>query len=167
MPNNLKLYTVLSYILIPISLFFAFLDLVLLASSLANPSALIMVFIIACLVIYTFASFKFLKSGIEKEVAQTNKLKDWIKVNAYVSFFLCSLFFINSISVLISSNDVLLRFIDEFIQQQPGMPKEITNALILSILKGVSVFLLLTSIIGLIHIRTTLRLVKQYGYLFE
>ena len=162
MPNNLKLYTVLSYILIPISLFFAFLDLVLLASSLANPSALIMVFIIACLVIYTFASFKFLKSGIEKEVAQTNKL-----VNAYVSFFLCSLFFINSISVLISSNDVLLRFIDEFIQQQPGMPKEITNALILSILKGVSVFLLLTSIIGLIHIRTTLRLVKQYGYLFE
>jgi hypothetical protein len=62
---------------------------------------------------------------------------------------------------------VLLRFIDEFIQQQPGMPKEITNALILSILKGVSVFLLLTSIIGLIHIRTTLRLVKQYGYLFE
>ena len=167
MPNNLKLYTVLSYILIPISLFFAFLDLVLLASSLANPSALIMVFIIACLVIYTFASFKFLKSGIEKEVAQTNKLKDWIKVNAYVSFFLCSLFFINSISVLISSNDVLLRFIDEFIQQQPGMPKEITNALILSILKGVSVFLLLTGIIGLIHIRATLRLVKQYGYLFE
>lgn len=92
MAPNLKLYTVLSYILIPIALFFAFLDIALLLSSLANPSALIMVFILACLVIYIFASFKFLKAGIEKEIAQSSKLKDWIKVNAYVSFFLCSLF---------------------------------------------------------------------------
>jgi hypothetical protein len=167
MAPQLKLYTVLSYILIPIALFFAFLDIALLLSSLANASVLIMVFIIACLVIYTFASFKFLKAGIEKEVAQSLKLKDWIKVNAYVSFFLCSLFFINSISVLISSNVVLLKFIDEFLEQQNNMPKEITNTLILSLLKGVSIFLLFTGIVGLMHIRTSLRLVKQFAYLFE
>jgi hypothetical protein len=47
------------------------------------------------------------------------------------------------------------------------MPKEITNALVLSILKGVSVFLLITGIIGIVHIRTTLRLVKQQAHLFE
>jgi hypothetical protein len=47
------------------------------------------------------------------------------------------------------------------------MPKEINSALILSLLKGVSVFLLFTGIVGLIHIRTSLRLVKQYEYLFE
>ena len=87
MPQNLKLYTVLTYILIPIALFFGFLDVLILFSSLANPSALIMVFIIACLVIYTFSSFKFLKMGLEREIVQTSKLKDWIKVNAYVSFF--------------------------------------------------------------------------------
>ena len=167
MAPNLKLYTVLSYILIPIALFFAFMDIVLLFSSLANPSALIMVFILACLVIYTFASFKFLKAGIEKEVAQSSKLKDWIKVNAYVSFFLCSLFFVNSISVLVSTNAVLLKFIDEFLQQQPNMPKEITNAFVLSILKAVSVLLLITGIVGIVHIRTTLRLVKQNAHLFE
>jgi hypothetical protein len=39
--------------------------------------------------------------------------------------------------------------------------------MILSILKGVSVFLLVTGIIGIVHIRTTLRLVKRYDYLFE
>ena len=167
MAPQLKLYTVLSYILIPIALFFAFMDIVLLFSSLANPSALIMVFILACLVIYTFASFKFLKAGIEKEIAQSSKLKDWIKVNAYVSFFLCSLFFINAISILISSDVLLLKFIDEFLQSQPGMPKELTSALMLSLLKGVSVFLLITGIVGLIHIRTSLRLLKQYEYLFE
>ena len=112
MPQNLKLYTVLTYILIPIALFFGFLDVLILFSSLANPSALIMVFIIACLVIYTFSSYKFLKMGLEREIVQTLKLKDWIKVNAYVSFFLCSLFFVNSISVLVSTNAVLLKFID-------------------------------------------------------
>ena len=115
MPQNLKLYTVLTYILIPIALFFGFLDVLILFSSLSNPSALIMVFIIACLVIYTFSSYKFLKLGIEREIVQTLKLKDWIKVNAYVSFFLCSLFFVNSISVLVSTNTVLLKFIDEFL----------------------------------------------------
>ncbi len=167
MPQNLKLYTVLTYILIPIALFFGFLDVLILFSSLANPSALIMVFIIACLVIYTFSSYKFLKMGLERELVQTLKLKDWIKVNAYVSFFLCSLFFVNSISVLVSTNAVLLKFIDEFLQQQPNMPKEITNALVLSILKGVSVLLLITGVIGIIHIRTTLRLVKQNAHLFE
>ncbi|TRZ82686.1 MAG: hypothetical protein D4R91_03075 [Sediminibacterium sp.] len=167
MAPNLKLYTVLSYILIPIALFFAFLDIALLLSSLANASVLIMVFIIACLVIYTFASFKFLKAGIEKEIAQTAKLKDWIKVNAYVSFFLCSLFFINAISVLISSDIVLLKFIDEFLESQSSIPKELTSALMLSLLKGVSVFLLITGIVGLMHIRTSLRLLKQYAYLFE
>ena len=167
MPQNLKLYTVLTYILIPIALFFGFLDLLILFSSLANPSALIMVFIIACLVIYTFSSYKFLKMGLERELVQTLKLKDWIKVNAYVSFFLCSLFFVNSISVLVSTNAVLLKFIDEFLLQQPNMPKEITNALVLSILKGVSVLLLITGVIGIIHIRTTLRLVKQNAHLFE
>jgi len=140
MAPQLKLYTVLSYILIPIALFFAFLDVLILFSSLANPSALIMVFIVACLVIYTFASFKFLKFGIEREIVQTKKLKDFIKVNAYVSFFLCSLFFVNSISVLISTNAVLLKFIDEFLNQQPNIPKEITNNLVLAILRGVSVF---------------------------
>ena len=167
MAQHLKLYTILTYILIPIALFFGFLDVLILFSSLANPSALIMVFIVACLVIYTFSSYKFLKAGIEREIVQPLKLKDWIKVNAYVSFFLCSLFFVNSISVLISTNAVLLKFIDEFLQQQPNMPKEITNALVLSLLRGVSVFLLITGITGIVHIRTTLRLVNQNGHLFE
>lgn len=167
MPQNLKLYTILSYVLIPIAIFFGSLDILILFTSLANPSALIMVFIIACLVIYTFSSYKFLKAGLEREIVQPIKLKDWIKVNAYVSFFLCSLFFVNSISILISTNAVLLKFIDEFLQQQPNMPKEITNALVLSLLRGVSVFLLITGLVGIIHIRTTLRLVKQNGHLFE
>ena len=167
MQKNLKLYVVLSYLLIPISLIFAFLDIALLISALANPSTLIMVFIIACLVIYTFVSFKFLKLGIQREQPQSNKLKDWIKLNAYVSLFLCAVFFINSISILVSTNAILQVFIDEFLLQQPTLPAELNSEFILTLLKGLAVFLLVVSSIGLLHIRTTLRLVKEYDYLFE
>lgn len=167
MPNNLKLYTVLTYILIPIALLFGFLDIIFLLSSLGNPSALLIVFILACFVIYTFTSFKFLKQGIEKEQIQTNKLKDWVKVNAFVSLFLCSLFFINSISLLIMDSNTLIKMIDELLQQQPGMPKEITSAMLIPYFKGLAGLLLVTGIIGIVHIRTTLRLVKQNEHLFE
>lgn len=166
MSNQIKLYTVLSYLLIPIALFFAFLDILILLTSLANPSALIMVFIVACLVIYTFTSFKFLKQGIQKEQIQSKKLKDWIKVNSFVSLFLCSLFFINSISILVSTDLVLIGFINDFLQQQSGFPAEITSKMILSILRVVSIFLLITGIIGIVHIRTTFRLLKQNDHLF-
>ena len=167
MPNNLKIYTVLSYLLIPIALLFGFLDIIFLLSSLGNPSALIIVFILACFEIYTFTSFRFLKQGIEREQVQSTKLKDWIKVNAFVSLFLCSLFFINSISLLIMASDTLIKMIDELLLQQPGMPKEITSAMLIPYFKGLAVLLLITGIIGIVHIRTTLRLVKQHEHLFE
>ncbi|MEN9696635.1 MAG: hypothetical protein RLZ56_56 [Bacteroidota bacterium] len=167
MSNHLKLYTVLSYILIPIALFFGFLDVLFLLSALTNPSALIFVFVIACLVIYTFSSFKFFRQGVQREQVLKKGLKDWVKVNAFVSVFLCSLFCLNAFSVLGSSNATLLKYIDEFIIQQPGFPKEIKAELILTMLKAVSVLFLVTGAAGLIHIRITLRLVKQYDYLFE
>jgi hypothetical protein len=118
-------------------------------------------------VIYTFASFSFLKRGIEKEQHQPAKLKDWIKVNAYVSLFLCSLFFLNGTSVLMSSDMVLMKITEEFMSQQAGLPEGLNIALMLKVIKAASMFLLITGLIGLMHIRTTLRLVKEYNYLFE
>jgi uncharacterized membrane protein len=167
MQKSLKVYNILSYILLPIAVLFAIIDIAMLLSALSNPGALIMVFVVACLVIYTFASFKFFRKGILQEQTQSVKLKDWIKVNAYVSFFLCGLFFINSVSIIVADNATLNKIIDEFLTQQPGIPAQITHAMVLSILRGVSVFLLISGSIGLIHIRTTLRLVREYDYLFE
>ena len=105
-----KLYLVLSYILIPIALFFGFMDSILLISALANPSAMILVFAMACIVIYSFTSFKFLKLGIEREQIQTTKLKDWIKVNAYVSLLMFCLIFLNAVSILLSNDVILIKF---------------------------------------------------------
>jgi hypothetical protein len=167
MANNMKLYKVLTYLLIPIALFFGFIDVLFLMSALANPGALIFVFVIACLVIYTFVSFKFYQQGVQREQVLTKGLKDWIKVNAIVSIFLCSLFCLDAFSVLGSSNATLLKYIDEFLLQQPGFPKEVSASIVLQMLKVASVILLITGAVGIIHIRITLRLVKQYDYLFE
>lgn len=136
-------------------------------TALVNPSVLIFVFAIACLVIYTFTSFGFLKRGIEKEQHQSSKLKDWIKVNAYVSLFLCSLFFLNGTSILMSSDLILTKITEEFMEQQAGLPEGLNLTLMLKVIKTASVFLLVTGVVGLMHIRTTLRLVKEYNYLFE
>jgi putative ATPase len=159
---SIKAFTILTYILIPFALFFGVIDFVLLLSALANPSALIFVFIVACLVIYTFVSLKFLRTGLQKEQIMAKSLKDWIKVNAYVSLFLCSLFVVNALSILFSSPATLNKLIDAMIEQQPGFPQSIDNNMIISIIKGFSVFLLVVGSIALFHIRATLRYIKEY-----
>ena len=167
MLNSIKLYKVLTYILIPIALFLGFIDTILLMLSLLNPSSLLYVFILACFVIYTFVSFKFYRLGLEREQPLKKNLKDWVKVNAIVSIFLCSLFCLNGLSILLSNNANLNQYIDEIITQQPGFPKEITPTTIINILKGISVAFLIIGSVGLIHIRLSFRFLKQYGYLFE
>ena len=162
-----KLYIVLSYILLPIALFFGFMDSLLLLSALANPSALILVFTMACIVIYSIASFKFLKLGIEREQTQTTKLKDWIKVNAYVSLMMFSLIFLNAVSILISNDATLISFIDEFLAQQSGLPPEFNSQFVLKIMRTAAYFLFVIGAVGILHIRMTLKLVKEYDYLFE
>ena len=167
MLDNLKLYKVLTYILIPIALFLGFIDTILLMVSLLNPANLLYVFILACFVIYIFVSFKFLRQGVQTEQPLKKSLKDWIKVNAIASIFLGSLFCLNGLSILLSDNTTLSKYIDEIITLQPDFPKEISAATILNILKGISVAFLIIGTVGLLHIRMTFRFLKKYGYLFE
>jgi hypothetical protein len=162
-----KLYLVLSYILLPIALFFGFMDSILVISALANPSALILVFAMACIVIYSFTSFKFLKLGIEREQILTSKLKDWIKVNAYVSLLMFSLIFLNAVSILLSNDATLIVFIDEFLAQQSGLPPEFNSQFVLKMMRVAAYFLFIIGAVGILHIRMTLKLVKEYDYLFE
>lgn len=167
MPQPSKLYLVLSYILLPIALFFGFMDSILVISALANPSAMILVFAMACIVIYSITSFRFLKLGIEREQIQTTKLKDWIKVNAYVSLLMFSLIFLNAVSILLSNDIILISFIDEFLAQQTGLPPGFNSQFVLKIMRIAAYFLFVIGAVGIVHIRMTLKLVKEYDYLFE
>ena len=162
-----KLYLVLSYILIPIALFFGFMDSILLISALANPSAMILVFAMACIVIYSFTSFKFLKLGIEREQIQTTKLKDWIKVNAYVSLLMFSLIFLNAVSIFLSNDALLISYLENLLAQQSGLSKELNSQLLLKMMRVAAYFLFVIGAVGILHIRMTLKLVRDNDHLFE
>ena len=105
--------------------------------------------------------------GIEREQPQTTKLKDWIKVNAYVSLIMFSLIFLNAVSILISNDATLIGFIDEFLAQQSGLPPEFNSQFVLKLMRTAAYFLFIVGAVGILHIRMTLKLVKEYDYLFE
>jgi hypothetical protein len=142
-------------------------DSILLISALANPSAMILVFAMACIVIYSFTSFKFLKLGIEREQIQTTKLKDWIKVNAYVSLLMFCLIFLNAVFILISNDVKLISYLDDALAQQYDKPPELNSQLLLKMLRIAAYFLFAIGAVGILHIRMTLRLVRDNDHLFE
>ena len=167
MLDNLKLYKVLTYILIPIALLFGFLDLIMLMISLANPSGLFGVFIIACFVIYTFASFNFLNQGVQGNLQMKKSIKDFLKVNAFVSIFFSVILISQSAYILINNLDESIKTMSDMASQQPGYSEEAFNKLAKSVLNGTCIFLIITGLICFFHILMTLRLVKKHEGLFE
>ena len=77
------------------------------------------------------------------------------------------LIFLNAVSILLSSDVMLIKFIDEFLAQQTGLPPEMNSQFVLKTLRIAAYFLFVIGAVGILHIRMTLRLVKEYDYLFE
>jgi hypothetical protein len=78
-----------------------------------------------------------------------------------------SLIFINAVSILISNDATLISFIDEILAQQSGLPPEFNSQFVLKIMRTAAYFLFVIGAVGILHIRMTLKLVKEYDYLFE
>ncbi len=167
MLDNLKLYKVLSYILIVIAFIIGFFDVLFLMASFLNPSLLLYVFVLLCFVIYTFSSYKFYNLCILKPQEIKKSLKDWIKANAIVSLIFCSLMCLNGITILLSNNAFLTKYINDTLLNQPEVPKEITAAYILKIFKIIAFIFLLIGSTGLLHIIMTFRLLKKNSTLFK
>ncbi len=158
----MKLYAVLTYLLIPFALLLGLVDLLSLAFVLLNPSVLIVIFGLTCFVIYTFSSVIFLKQVVQAEQPLTTKSKDWIKVNAIVSIILCFLFCYDSIYALSSNNLELTKILKDNVLNQPEIPKEYTLDFFITMFKTIYVMFLLVGTIGIIQISMTFRLLKQY-----
>jgi hypothetical protein len=153
-------YRLLSYFLLPLALFLGLIATIALLFSLANPQVLILVFLFGAVLIYTFCSLRFLHQGILQRRALPPSLKDWIKVNAYVSLVLGMIFMINSYMLLINP-----QLLDQAMRQQPGkLPMEFGTYM-----KSVKVVLYCFMLYGLFlltHVVTTLVLVRRYAALF-
>lgn len=167
MPTSIKIYKDLSFLLLPFAYLFAFFDVLFLMSALLNPEILIFVFAIASFVFYIFSSRKFFKLGILNEQKLSHKSRTWLKVNTTVSLLLCSLFLLNGLGILFTSDAKLLEFIEAKANTTPGLPKDFDLNLLLVFTKRVSAVILFTSLLALPHIFLTFRFLKKYSYLFE
>ncbi len=163
----LTLFRVLTFILLPIAALFGVIDFFMLFTALANPAMLFIVFIMAGFVIYTFSSLRFLTKGIDLNKPCKPALKDWIKVNGYVSIFLGVSFLMNALTVFFSSEAGLRQILKQFLETQPNVPPMLTPELFIYMMKIAAYFLFFVSVVLLAHIPVNFRLLKQYGYLFE
>jgi hypothetical protein len=165
MKGLLIIYRLLSFILLPIAVIIGFIDISLLLLALANPAALLLVFAIACIVIYVFTSFSFLTKGIISGRQCKPSLRDWIRVNAFVSIGLCCLG-IRDYIIIVNNKSMVGEIVKQAIQQQtipPGMTAPQLEQMLLKFL----FFFFIFSIVLIAHMLLSFRLLRQYSYLFK
>ena len=164
--SQLTVYRIITYILLPFATLFALLTLVGLLVALANPQALLGVFFMACIVIYTFTSFSFLQKIGPLKPAKPS-LKDWIKVNAYVSVFFSTTIIIQTYFFFHDPN-IAKAFIEQFISAQGSNASVavLTPEKIRAILNGVFEVFAAYAAVLLVHIFLTFRLLRQFASLF-
>ncbi|MFY8128065.1 MAG: hypothetical protein ACOVMM_06785 [Chitinophagaceae bacterium] len=162
-----KIYKILTYILLLpaallcITVFFSLL------MAFANPGALLITFVMACVVIYTVVSFNFLQKVIIQQKTVPNKLKDWLKVNAYVTTFFVFMMVTNIINIFMKPN-LMNDLINQMIEQQKNNPNMLVNqAVFYKFVMATFVLFFIYSLLLLIHILCSFKLLKQYNNNFK
>ena len=165
--KTLTIFRIFSYLLIPIAVLFGMMDFFFLISALANPALLLMVFMLACFVIYVFSSLQFLTKGIDGGKNFKPGMKDWLKVNGYVSLFMGALFLMNAIGIFFSSEISLRQMIAPVLESQPNVSPLLSIELFSHLVKIVAYCMFFISLVLLTHIYLNFRYLKQYQALFE
>ncbi len=124
---------------------------------LANPAALLQVFLFASVVLYGWFANRFYSSAVVKNEKMTKKQKDWLQVNAIVAFIFSVLGISNGIYIIYNP-----KMFDDLLKQ---MPEQITNPQ--GLLTSVAVVLLVCCSILLVHIAWTYLLIRKYKENFE
>ncbi|MDP1844922.1 MAG: hypothetical protein Q8K64_16010 [Sediminibacterium sp.] len=165
--QQITIFKIITFILVPVALLFGLMDLIMLMMALSNPALLLIVFAMACFVIYLFASLRFLLQGILNERQCSATLKDWIKVNAYGTLFISSMFLLNS-SAAFFINDINLRqVLSDMIDQQPELSGKISLDLFVKMFRVISAIMFVISLLTITHVMLNFKLMKKYAHLFE
>lgn len=157
-------YRILTYLLIPFVAVLSISTLMVLPVALANPALLLPVFVLVAMVIYFVTSFRFLHTGILENRPLPVRLRDWIRVNAFVALFLPLQF--GALLVLLVSKSPqigeLLAAAKEM-QANAKMPPGVSiERSMLAVLWSVAIAGLLLGV----HILLSLWLVRRYASYF-
>lgn len=163
--KNLILYRILSYILLILAGLLSIFVLFGLLTALSNPVILLPLFLMACVVIYSYTSWRFLTRGIDYNQPCKTSLRDLIRVNAMVSILFAFLLLLQSYTIL--TNPKLLETTLEQATAMQGSGTEEMKQLMPKIFMSILKFMIVYSILLLVHNFFTFRLLKQYRHIFE
>ena len=104
--------------------------------------------------------------GVNKKLPLGASIKDWIKVNAYVTLFLGFQFMLVSVSIFYMGSANLQEFAEKAMAAQPNMSSQMNSGLFLKMLKGMAYFFFFLSLALLVHISICFKLLKEYAHLF-
>lgn len=161
------LYYIISILLIPFGLLIFIALFPMLLAAITAPTAMLPLFVLICILIYIVCSFIFIEKGIKRNLPCKKSLKDWIKVNAYVSIFFVVLMLIQSFMIINNPNMVSEQLLADINAQQQNLPEQFTPAFMHKMLKFISYFMLVNSLIIGLHIILTFKQLKIYQHLFS
>ena len=164
MKAELIIYKVLSFLLLPIAALLGLNCIAGIVPALSNPVILLVVFLFACIVIYIVASYIFLTRGIDKNSVRKPVLKDWIRINGMITFLLCLLVLPSLTTIQLQPSDA--KMIMEQMEAQNHMKLGITVPQFQVLLNGFITFIIVLSIVLIVHITMTFRLMRRFSYLF-
>ncbi len=158
---EITFFKVITYLLLPIAFFFGLIASMMLVIALGNLQLLLPVFLLACFTIYVFTSFRFSRT-IAAGIPATQKLRDWMRVNAFVCIFMSVLFIMNAAAILYFSDAKLQEMIQPTIDSMGSLAGGLTAEQMTGRMKSFSVFLMVMSVVLLIHIIINFRLQKIF-----
>ena len=158
-------YRIINILVLPISAFLGLQVLMSIFFALANPAMLLAFFVIACVPIYAFTANYFYNKSIRKGEQCKPSLKDWIKVNAIVSLIFSVLVMFACGGLLLILNDPQ-KTNDLLNQLNMNTTTQVSLADFRKLLRYYIYFFLPFSILLLIHIIITFRILGRYRHMF-
>lgn len=162
-----KLYRLIGNIVMPISYLLAFFTISTALGLLSNPSILVSVFIMVCLVVYLIKSSSFFRKNIGQNTAAKNTTKHLIYINGAISliFVIEIIFSFAIITFYPATIKDLLKDVAGQLSQQYG--QSVSSQQLYSWLKGVIIFLFIYALLLTTHIIMSFVLIKKYQRLFQ
>lgn len=161
--NNEKIYHILSYILFIIACITVFMMLPFVFFAFANPLYLIIAFLIACTIIYSFVSFRFNMVTVRKKLPSKSNTKPLININGFISLFIAFQILFSSYQVFSASPQFMEQF-DIYYNQLPSVENVTmpSKAMMLDAMKIMFAAMCVYAVMMTIHVLMSFNLVKKY-----
>ncbi len=164
--KNLILYRILGFLINFVCIIIAINLVLSIPLLLSQPFFLLFFFILLCVVLYAWFANAFLKKIIILKQTVKKKMKEWLLVNALVSFIFSIIIIIPGIALLFNPES-FIKALEVFMKQSGASSMGINNDEMKKVAMAELWFLVIFCFILSIHIIWTYRLVKQNSDYFS